>query len=252
MIRSLGLTFIATDPRFAAGEMLEVAGCPVRLKVDRRARRVSLRLDAARGEVIATAPSPRRLKEAAAFAAQRAAWIGEAIGRLPPAEPLSPGAMLQVLGRPCRLKTALGPRRQGLYEEDGLVLRAWGEGEAFRRAALRVLKAEALKALSERSATHAAALDRPAPKVAVMDARSRWGSCTPARPGRAASLRYSWRLILAPFEVLDYVAAHECGHLVHADHSPRFWALVASLGPDMKRSRAWLRAHGPRLHAVGR
>jgi hypothetical protein len=95
-------------------------------------------------------------------------------------------------------------------------------------------------------------LDRPAPKVAVMDARSRWGSCTPARPGRAASLRYSWRLILAPYDVLDYVAAHECGHLVHADHSARFWALVARLGPDMKRSRAWLRAHGPRLHAVGR
>ena len=85
-----------------------------------------------------------------------------------------------------------------------------------------------------------------------MDARSRWGSCTPPRRGGDASLRYSWRLILAPYEVLDYVAAHECGHLVHADHSPRFWALVASLGPDVKRARAWLRVHGPRLHAVGR
>ena len=144
MIRSLGLNFTQPNPRYAAGDVLEVAGCAVRLKVDRRARRVSLRLDAARGEVIATAPSPRRLKEAAAFAAQRAAWIGEAVGRLPPAEPLAPGAVLQVLGRACRAKSALGPRRQGLYEEDGLALRAWGEGEAFRRAALRVLKAEAL------------------------------------------------------------------------------------------------------------
>lgn len=252
MIRSLGLAFAAPSLRYVAGDVLEVAGCPVRLKVDGRARRVSLRLDATRGEIIATAPSARRLKEAAAFAAQRAAWIGEALGRLPPAAPLAPGAVLQVLGRSCRLKPAFGPRRQGLYEEDGLVLRASGEGEAFRRAAVRVLKAEALKALIERSAAYAAALDQPSPKVAVMDARSRWGSCTPARPGRAASLRYSWRLILAPYEVLDYVAAHECGHLVHADHSPRFWALVADLGPDVKRARAWLRAHGPRLHAVGR
>ncbi len=252
MIRSLGLNFTQPNPRYAAGDVLEVAGCAVRLKVDRRARRVSLRLDAARGEIIATAPSPRRLKEAAAFAAQRAAWIGEAVGRLPPAEPLAPGAVLQVLGRACRVKSALGPRRQGLYEEDGLALRAWGEGEAFRRAALRVLKAEALKALTERTAAYAAALDQPTPKVAVMDARSRWGSCTPPRRGGDASLRYSWRLILAPYEVLDYVAAHECGHLVHADHSPRFWALVASLGPDVKRARAWLRVHGPRLHAVGR
>lgn len=252
MIRSLGLGFSAPNPRYAPGDVLEVAGCAVRLKVDGRATRVSLRLDTTRGEVIATAPSHRRLKEAVAFAAQRAAWIGEAVRRLPTAEPLAPGVVLQVGGRPCRLKPALGPRRQGLYEEDGLVLRAWGEGDAFRRAALRILKAEALKALSERSAIYAAALDQPLPKVSVMDARSRWGSCTPARRGREASVRYSWRLILAPFEVMDYVAAHECGHLVHADHSKRFWSLVASLGPDVKRGRAWLRAHGPGLYAVGR
>jgi hypothetical protein len=252
MIRSLGLSFTSPNPRFADGDVLEVAGCAVRLKVDRRATRVSLRLDATRGEIIATSPSPRRLNEAAAFAAQRAAWIGEAVGRLPPAEPLAPGAVLRVLGRPCRLKPALGPRRQGLYEEDGLVLRASGQGEAFRRAALRILKAQALKALDERSAAYASALDQPKPRVSVMDARSRWGSCTPARAGRAASLRYSWRLILAPYEIMDYVAAHECGHLVHADHSPRFWALVKELGPDVKHARAWLRAHGPRLHAVGR
>ena len=252
MIRSLGLTFSAPNPRYAAGDVLEVAGCPVRLKVDRRATRVSLRLDTTRGEIIATAPSARRLKEAAAFASQRAAWIGDAIRRLPPSEPLAPGAMLQILGRPCRVKSALGPRRQGLFEEDGLALRVAGQGEAFRRSALRILKAEALKALGERSAAYAAELGQPPPEVAVMDARSRWGSCTPARPGRPASLRYSWRLILAPYEIMDYVAAHECGHLVHADHSPRFWALVAQLGPDVKRARAWLRAHGPRLHAVGR
>ena len=252
MIRSLGLTFSAPNPRYAPGDVLEVAGCAVRLKVDRRATRVSLRLDTTRGEVIATAPSPRRLKEAASFASQRAAWIGDAIRRLPPSEPLAPGAMLQLLGRPCRLKPALGVRRQGLFEEDGLALRVAGQGEAFRRSALRILKAEALKALGERSNSYASLLGQPPPEVAVMDARSRWGSCTPARPGRPASLRYSWRLILAPYEIMDYVAAHECGHLVHADHSPRFWALVAELGPDVKRARAWLRTHGPRLHAVGR
>ena len=133
-----------------------------------------------------------------------------------------------------------------------MALRAWGEGEAFRRAALKVLKTHALKVLTERSAEYAAALNQPVPKVAVMDARSRWGSCTPARRGRPASLRYSWRLILAPYDIMDYVAAHECGHLVHADHSPRFWGLVSSLGPDVKQARAWLRTHGPRLHAVGR
>ena len=68
----------------------------------------------------------------------------------------------------------------------------------------------------------------------------------------AAGIRYSWRLILGPYEVMDYVVAHECGHLVHADHSPRFWAVVKQLRPDMARQRAWLRSHGSKLHALGR
>jgi hypothetical protein len=82
-----------------------------------------------------------------------------------------------------------------------------------------------------------------------MDARSRWGSCTPARPGRAASIRLSWRLALAPFAVADYVVAHECAHLIEANHGPRFWALVRSRVGDERRHRAWLRAEGGRLHA---
>lgn len=244
--------FELRSSRFAEGDTFEVAGVPVRLKVDRRSRRVSLRLDPARREVIATAPSARRLKEAVAFAGQRAQWIGEAVSKLPVPQPLAPGGTIEVLGEPCRLVGAPGRRGQGLVREGGLRLVAHGEDEAFVRSAVRVLRGEALKVLSARTALHAAALDRPLPKVALTDARSRWGSCTPARGLQAASVRYSWRLVLAPFEVMDYVAVHECAHLVHADHSDRFWAVVKTLAPDVKGPRAWLRAHGPRLHAFGR
>jgi predicted metal-dependent hydrolase len=244
--------FDLRSDRYAAGDTLEVAGCAVRLRVDRRARRVSLRIDPAKGEVIATAPSPRRLKEAAAFATQRAAWIGEALGRLPRPQPFSPDEVIEVLGEPCRLVQAPSRRGQGLMRDGELQLLAHGEGEAFTRSAVRLLRAHALKVLSERTEAHAAALGQPRPKVSVMDARSRWGSCTPARGARAGSVRYSWRLILAPWKVMDYVVAHECAHLVQADHSPRFWAVVKRLTPDAKGPRAWLRAHGPRLHATGR
>ncbi len=238
--------------RYASGDTLEVAGVPVRLRVDGRARRVSLRLDAARREVIATAPSPRRLKDAVAFAVQRAQWIGQTAARLPEAASLAPGSVIEVLGRPCRLEATASRRGQGLLDDgDGLRLVAAGEGEAWARSATRLLKAEALKVLAARTQAHAGALGRPMPKVGVMDARSRWGSCTPARGLRAAGVRYSWRLILAPYAVMDYVAAHECAHLVHADHSPRFWAVVKTLVPDVKGARGWLRTHGPRLHAMG-
>jgi predicted metal-dependent hydrolase len=94
--------------------------------------------------------------------------------------------------------------------------------------------------------------------VAVADAKGRWGSCRPARPsgrgrtGDTGSIRYSWRLVLAPFEVADYVAAHECAHLLEANHGPRFWAHVRALNGPEKAPRAWLRQHGARLHAFGR
>ena len=82
--------------------------------------------------------------------------------------------------------------------------------------------------------------------MSITDPRSRWGSCTPGR----GTIRYSWRVILAPPGVLDYLAAHEVAHLVHADHSPRFSAVVEQLVGDPKPYRAWLRQHGPGLHAL--
>jgi predicted metal-dependent hydrolase len=243
------------DPRpdrFAPGDRLEVAGCPVRLKVDRRARRISLRVDAASGEVIATAPSSRRLKEAAQFASQRAHWIGQAMARLPAPQAFAPGTIIEILGRACRLEASGGRRGAEIIEGEDLRLVAAGEGEAFTRAVERALRREALEAFRERTYAHSCALGQPLPKVGIMDARSRWGSCRPARDGRIASIRYSWRLVLAPYWVADYVAAHECAHLIHPDHSPRFWTEVKGLIADVKSARAWLRAHGPRLHAAGR
>jgi hypothetical protein len=245
--------------RYLDGERIEIGGAAVRLRVSGRARRVSLRLDAARGEIVATAPSPRRLAEAAAFAAARHGWIAARMAELPAPAPFTPGAVIEVLSQPCRLVSAPGRLQWRPAGEHGpLSLSAPGEGEAFSRAVLRALKAEARRRLVERTEVHAGALGRPMPAVAVTDARGRWGSCSPPRTrgfGAAVEIgriRYSWRLLLSPAEVLDYVCAHECAHLIEANHSPRFWAVVHGLIGDERPHRAWLRTHGARLHAVGR
>lgn len=239
--------------RYASGDRLEVEGSPVRLRVDGRARRVSLRLDPARREVVATAPSPRKLNDAVAFARERARWMAEQLAALPQGRPLVAGESVEVLGTACRLEATPSRRGQGLVETDtGWVLRAHGEDAAgFNRAAVRVLKAHALKVLRERTAAHAEALGVAMPEVKLTDAKSRWGSCKPPRGLRVGVIRYSWRLVLTPWAVMDYVAAHEASHLVRADHSPAFWAEVAKLTGYTKRARAWLRAHGHGLHAVG-
>ncbi len=239
--------------RYQPGDRIEVNGVPVRLRVDRRAHRISLRLDPARREMIATAPSLRRLAEAAAFAEQRGVWMAGLLAKLPDDEPLIAEGAIDVLGRRCRLVRVEGRHSPGVIDHGGeLVLKAAGDGPTFSRAAVRALKAYALKILAERTAAHAAALRVAMPEVKVMDARSRWGSCRPPRGHDVGCVRYSWRLVLAPWEVMDYVAAHEVAHLVRADHSPHFWAEVRKLVKDDKPARAWLRAHGQRLHAVGR
>jgi predicted metal-dependent hydrolase len=239
--------------QFADGERLKVAGAVVTLKVHKRARRVSLRLDRTKGEVIATAPSPRRLGEAVAFARERASWIVERLAELPPPKPIKPGTRLKVFGEPVRLARGEG-RARWIDGVDGEPARieAMGDGEGYARAVILVIKKRALTVLTRRTGVHARRLGVEMPKVAVMDAKSRWGSCRPAVRGKPASIRYSWRLALAPFEVADYVAAHECAHLRELNHGPRFWAHVKTLVGDERGWREWLRAEGARLHAFGR
>jgi predicted metal-dependent hydrolase len=254
------MNLFRSSSRYAPGDLIEVAGARVRLKVNPRARRISLRIDSAKGEVIASAPSARQLNDAVAFAGQRTAWIATHMRAIPRAASLEVGAIIEVFGQPHRLTPAESRLKAGFYEgADGHgELRAFGEGDAFSRSVMRLLKRHALEVLTERTAAYAAALGQPVPVVAVADAKGRWGSCRPARPssrtvkGDTGSIRYSWRLVLAPFEVADYVAAHECAHLLEANHGPRFWGWVRAIYGPEKAPRAWLREHGVRLHAFGR
>ena len=109
------------------------------------------------------------------------------------------------------------------------------------------LTGQARKDLSDRVAHHAGALGLRPRRISVRDQTSRWGSCS-----STGQLCFSWRLVLAPRHVLDYVAAHEVAHLAEMNHSTRFWALVARTFHDMGRSKAWLNAHGRELHCYGR
>jgi predicted metal-dependent hydrolase len=241
--------------KLVPGDLIEVAGRPVRLAVHARARRVSLRLDAAKREVVATAPSARRLAEAAAFAQSRREWIAARLDGLPQPLAFAPGAMIPLLGAHCRLERAamrIKPRLIAATADDPARLLAYGQDDVYARGVERALRAHALAHLSERTAVHAGALGQPMPAVAIMDAKARWGSCRPGQRGAPGQIRYAWRLILTPPEVADYVAAHECAHLLEPNHGPGFWALVRELYGEHAPAQGWLRAHGARLHAVGR
>ena len=246
------MALFSSRQKFADGDRLDMAGATLRLKVNPRARRVSLRVDRVRAEIVATAPSARGLSEAVAFAQAKSDWIAAQIAAQPAARPFAPGQALTLFGRPAVLAVTTGrPRR--LTDPTGGPDRivAPGEGEAWRAAILRLLKREALAGLVPKTLAFSRALSQPDPTVAVADARTRWGSCKPARGGHRAAIRYSWRIMLAPEAISDYLCAHETAHLVQPNHSPAFWAVVAELNGDHRPHRAWLKRHGAWLHGMG-
>lgn len=238
------------NARLEAGSVLDLDGLPLRLTVNRRARRVSIRIDAARGQAVAVAPSERRLADAVAFARTKTAWIADRLAERPGGSgAYAPDSTVPLEGVDIRLEQAPGSAAARLVDTpSGMAIRSGGEGEAYARRIENLLKRMARERLAHHTGVHCRALNLKPPRVGIGDPKSRWGSCTPGR----GSIRYSWRLILAPPEILDYVAAHEVAHLVHADHSPAFWAVVHGLVGDHRPHRAWLRANGAALHAVGR
>lgn len=227
----------------------EAVGVPARLSVNPRARRLSIRIDGRAGEAVLVAPSERKLAEVVAFARTKSAWMRERLSERPEGAPLEPGAVIPLFGVPTRLVAVGGAGAARLIDgPDGAVIQSGGEGEAFARRIENLFKRLARQVLVERTEHHLRTLGQRPVKVSIADTKSRWGSCSPHN----RSIRYSWRVIMAPPAVADYLAAHEVAHLVHADHSPAYWSVVQRLVGDHRPFRKWLRDHGAGLHAVGR
>jgi predicted metal-dependent hydrolase len=235
--------------QYRNGQRLPLDGVTARLSVNPRARRLSIRIDARAGEAVLIAPSERKLGEAVAFARTKADWMRERLAERPRGAPLEPGAVIDLFGRPTRLVATGGAGAARLTEDEaGPVIASGGEGEAYARRVENLFKRVARETLQARTDVHLRALGQPPVKLSIADPKSRWGSCSPHN----RSIRYSWRVIMAPPAVIDYLAAHEVAHLVHANHSPAYWSVVQRLVGDHRPFRKWLRDHGQALHAVGR
>lgn len=235
--------------QYRNGQRLPLEDLTARLSVNPRARRLSIRIDARAGEAVLVAPSERKLAEVVAFARTRTSWMRERLAERPQGTPIAPGAVIDLFGRPTRLVAVGGAGAARLTEDaDGPVIASGGEGEAYARRVENLFKRVAREALQTRTDVHLRTLGQRPVKMSIADPKSRWGSCSPHN----RSIRYSWRVVMAPPAVIDYLAAHEVAHLVHADHSPAYWAVVQRLIGDHRPHRKWLRDHGPALHAVGR
>ncbi|HEV2629868.1 MAG TPA: SprT family zinc-dependent metalloprotease [Pseudolabrys sp.] len=221
----------------------------VRVRRHAQARRYTLRIHAVTREVVLSMPLRGSLREANVFAQKQGAWIAARLKRLPRPQPFAHGEMVPLRGIDHRIEHRRGSRGTVWVEcgDDGAqLLCVAGEAPHVSRRVRDYLKREAKKELERASRAAAAALGVSLARVSIRDQSSRWGSCS-----TTGVLSYSWRLILAPSFVLDYLAAHEAAHLVEMNHSRRFWRLVEKINPDVGRAKAWLDAHGSELHRYG-
>lgn len=211
-----------------------------------RARRMTLRVRAATRDVVLTLPARVALAAARDFLDRHTGWVEARLGRLPQAVAFVPGAVLPVRGEPHLVEHRPGRGVSRIEPGAPARLVVHGAAEHVARRITALLKDEALADLKAATARHAARLGVTVSRVQIKDTRSRWGSCS-----ATGAIAFSWRLILAPPHVLDYLAAHEVAHRREMNHGPAFWRIVRELDPGMDAAEAWLRANGPALHRYG-
>jgi predicted metal-dependent hydrolase len=210
-----------------------------------QARRLVLRLNATGTGVLVTVPHGVSRVRALEFTQRSRGWIEERVRSRGGLIHLESGGILPLRGEDHEIRQVASLR--GVVRADPMrrVIEVPGDPQHARRRLLDFLKTCAREDLMRASARYAAMMGVSYRRITIRDQRSRWGSCS-----SSGELSYSWRLILAPAYVLDYVAAHEVAHLRHLDHSKHFWRLVLTHCKDAARAKNWLRTHGQDVHRV--
>jgi predicted metal-dependent hydrolase len=227
-----------------AGHQFQVA-----LRRRSTAKRITLRVSNATGEVVLTVPERTEFRTAQRFLDSHGDWILTRLANVPKRVAFEPGASVPLRGVPhkvvhlAKLRGATQAMRD--FKGDPVIVVST-EAPHVPRRVREFLEHEARKELTAAVQRHTAALGVTAKRITVRDTTSRWGSCS-AR----GTLSFSWRLIMAPSFVLDYLAAHEVAHLRELNHSHRFWRLVFDLCPRTEEAERWLKNHGSQLHRFG-
>lgn len=217
---------------------------PLVFQSNKRARRIILRFDHGQGRIVVVLPRRATLEQGRRFALLNKGWIRDRLDLLPEPVPFQAGARIPFLGIMHRIRHR--PTARGTVWREGEEIHVAGRPEHLARRLEDWLKREARREIERRAHLKAEQIGKRIARITIRDPRSRWGSCSPS-----GQLSFSWRLIMAPRAIIDYVVAHEVAHLRELNHGPRFWKLTAELTHGVDEARHWLNEHGARLHRYG-
>lgn len=220
---------------------------PLRIVENDRARRLTLRIDAGGQGLRITVPPGLRRGEVEKFLHRHQGWLEQRLAKVPDRPQVRPGIKLPLYGVPHMIVHEPGKRGTVSVgsDDNGPTLVIHGDRVHLPRRLTDYLKREARREIDALVEKHTAKVGRKAKAVRFKDTSSRWGSCT-----SDGNLSFSWRIMMAPRPVINYLVAHEVAHLKEMNHGPKFWKLCEELCPDTERCRAWLKKNGSALQAI--
>ncbi len=220
----------------------------VTVKRSKRARRVALRLDPTERVINLVIPEHMPLHKAYKFAQDHEEWVKDTLSKLAPPLPFKDGTHLPIFGDTVRLSihTDSTLKRTKITQHDDVLEVQTYMDEPTNRITAHIKKI-AQAGLADMATDKADMINKSISTVTVRDTKSRWGSCSHKR-----ELSFSWRLIFAPYDAIDYVVAHEVAHLIHMDHSKDFWTLCRSLSCNYVEGKFWMKNHGNELMRYGK
>ena len=224
---------------------IEIAGREVELKIRRhpRARHLILRIDDAGEGAVITMPMRATVREALKMAKDKSDWIMNGLSACPKRKQFMDGAIIPFRGTDYVIRNPSNAMGVNIIGGEIIV---GGKPEHLARRLRDWLVKNARTEINSLVVEKTKLIDKKAGRITLRDTRTRWGSCGPT-----GNLNFSWRLILAPSYVLDYLVAHEVAHLVHHNHSNNFWQLAEKIAADMKSAHSWLDVNGKTLHSFG-
>lgn len=213
------------------------------LKINTRAKRMALRLDPKKRVMNLVVPPNGSMRQAYLFAYEHKFWIREKLKALPRPIRFINGVTIPLLGQVRTLKITYDETLKTtditLKNNELLVSTNKKDPSARIKRFIIALAKEELAILSKEKA---AKINKTVHAVTVKDTSSRWGSCS-----HDGKITYSWRLIFAPWDAMDYVVAHEVAHLKVMDHSPAFWHLCEDLSEEYTSGKSWMKRHSDQL-----
>jgi predicted metal-dependent hydrolase len=220
---------------------------PLRIVENDRARRLTLRIDSGGRGLRITVPPGIKHSEVDRFLFRHQGWLEQRLAKVPEQPLVRPGIKIPIRGVPHRIVHEPGKRGTITVTRDqsGPLLIVHGDRRHLPRRVADFLKREAKTEIEALVAKHCAVIRKKPKAIRFRDTTSRWGSCT-----GEGTLSFSWRIMMAPAPVIDYLVAHEVAHLKEMNHGPRFWALCTKLCPETDRLKAWLKRNGSALQAI--